>query len=126
LSAPDQPAKVIFAPDLIGASFIDADARKVVELWRNGAFKVVMNRELLVLHIKVLGQLGLSAELIRRWTLWLTVPERALFFPDICSNRASAIEICELLARETKTSRIVSAYVKAESKEGISWKSSSL
>jgi hypothetical protein len=107
LSAPALPNKVIFAPDLIGAAFIDPHARRVLEHWREGAFKIVMNRELLILHLKVLSQVGLSSELIHRWSLWLTAPDKSFFSSEPNGSGSSASAICRSLAEKSESSKIV-------------------
>ena len=99
--------KVIFAPDLIGAAFVDSNARKIVELWRDGALKIVTNRELIALHLRCLKNLGLSPALLSRWALWLSDSSKAVFDSDLTFQTNSEIAICESLAELTGTERII-------------------
>jgi hypothetical protein len=99
--------EVVFAPDLIGAAFIDPNARAVLEQWRDGAFRVVVNRELLVLHLKALRELGLGAELIKRWSLWFTSPEKTIFVSDENGSSPGTIELCEKVSRAASGAEIV-------------------
>jgi hypothetical protein len=99
--------KVVFAPDLIGAALVDSDARKVFNLWRDGALTVVTNRELVALHLRCLKNLGLSPTLLSRWALWLSDSTRAVFESDLSFQAISPIGLCESLANATNTPQIV-------------------
>lgn len=100
--------KIIFAPDLIGAAFVDPNARKVLELWRDGALKAVTNRELIAAHLRCLKNLGLSPALLSRWALWLSDSSKAVFESELTIQASSEIAICESLAELTATERIIS------------------
>lgn len=95
---------VILAPDVLAAALIDPLARATLGRWRDGEFKVLVNRELLAIHLRVLHKLGLGPELIRRWTYWFTSPTRSVFAGDLqaeSKNQGSAlVRICETLATE--------------------------
>jgi hypothetical protein len=89
--------QVIFAPDLIGAAFIDPRARAVLEQWRDGEFKIILNRQLLLRYLKTLRDLGLPSHLLKRWTLWLTSAEKSNYLNDFETNEKSAIKTCEAI-----------------------------
>jgi hypothetical protein len=102
-----QERRVILAPDLIGAALIDPAARRVFERWLDGEFKVVCNRELLGMHLKVLRDLGLPAELLQRWSYWFTAPQRAVYLDSVSFGKKSPIILCEELAAHAKAASIV-------------------
>jgi hypothetical protein len=89
---------------MVAAALIDPLARVALERWRDGEFKVVLNRDLLALHLKVLHRVGLGPKLARRWTYWFTAPERSIFLGNLKmaegagGDRGTAVEICEGLA----------------------------
>jgi hypothetical protein len=82
---------------MIGAGLLDPKAREFLERWRDGEFKVVINRQILLLHLKTLRELGLSAELLKRWTLWLTSPETSNFVASIENDETRVTKICEAI-----------------------------
>lgn len=107
MSAPPIPS-IVFAPDLPGASLFDPHALHVVEQWRDGAIKVVINRPLLMLQLKALRDMGLTPELVRRWTLWLTSPGRADYLDDpAVEARSTPVDLCESLAAASGAIQIV-------------------
>jgi hypothetical protein len=99
--------EVVLAPDLIGAAFIDPHARAVLESWRDGTFKVILNRQLLLLHLRTLRDIGLTDELIKRWTLWLTSPEKAIFLSDVTFVESSSPALCDAIASGAEFRRII-------------------
>jgi hypothetical protein len=90
--------EVVFAPDLIGAAFIDPHARAVLERWRDGQFKTVLNRQLLLLHLKTVRDLGVPPHLLKRWTLWFTTAEKSIYFSDSETEEMNPIKLCEALS----------------------------
>ena len=103
-SAPIQ--KVALAPNLIGAALIDPAARRVMEAWRDGKFVVVVNRELIALHLRAVSRIGLGPELVRRWAYWLSAPEKTLLI-DKQFGAMSAAELCEEVAKASKAGAII-------------------
>jgi hypothetical protein len=82
---------------MIGAGVLDPKVREFLERWRDGEFKVVLNRQILLLHLKTLREVGLSAELLKRWTLWLTSPETSNFISSPENNETKVTRICEAI-----------------------------
>lgn len=74
--------RVVFTPDLLGAAFLDPDCRAMLLLWRDGLLQPVLCRGLLVRYLKTLRALGLTEEILKRWTLWLTAPEKCLYLRE--------------------------------------------
>jgi hypothetical protein len=98
--------KVALAPNLIGAALIDPAARRVLEGWRDGKFVVVVNRELIALHLRAVSRIGLGPDLVRRWAYWLSSPEKTLLI-DKQFGAASAAELCEEIANAGKAGAII-------------------
>jgi hypothetical protein len=92
------PRRVVFGPDLIIAALFDSRARAVLNDWRDGRIIPVLNRELLLLSLKTLRQAGFGPDLIRKWSLWLTSPDKAIYLDDFETRRESINEICLALA----------------------------
>jgi hypothetical protein len=92
------PRPVIFSPDLLAASLFDLNCRKVILRWREGSVTPVLNRELLILYLRLLGQAGVSAELLKAWTCWLTSPEWTRYLHDVTTNERAPKALCNNLA----------------------------
>jgi hypothetical protein len=99
--------KVVLAPNLIGAALIDPAARRVLEAWRDGKFMVVMNRDLIAVHLRALNRVVLAPELIKRWAYWLSSPEKTIFLEKQFAASASPINLCEELANAAKADAII-------------------
>jgi hypothetical protein len=82
---------------MIGAGFRDPKVREFLERWRDREFKVVLNRQILLLHLRTLRELGLSAELLKRWTLWLTSPETSNYISSLETIETRVTRICEAI-----------------------------
>ena len=114
------PRKIVFAPDLIGAAFIDPTARRVLEAWRDGKFVVVMNRELIALHLRVLNRVVLAPELIKRWAYWLSSPEKTVFIDKQFGPAPSPVNLCEDLAKATQADAII-CWKRPSERSGTQW-----
>jgi len=102
------PLLVVLAPDLVGRACLDPTASEVLVLWRNGQVRPVLNRSLVVRYLRVLRQLGLSEELVRRWAWWFGSGRKVLLLePD--APGPSVIELCEMLARAAGAPWIIHA-----------------
>lgn len=99
--------KIVLAPDLVVAAFIDPAARRVLEAWRDGKFVVVMNRELIALHLRVLNRVVCTPELVKRWAYWLSSPEKAVFLDKLFGPTASPANLCEELAKAIRADAII-------------------
>jgi hypothetical protein len=98
--------KVALAPNLIGAALIDPAARRVMEAWRDGKFVVVVNRELIALHLRAVSRIGLGPELVRRWAYWLSAPEKTLLIDKQFGAR-SVVDLCEEIVKASQAKAIV-------------------
>jgi hypothetical protein len=107
LSAPEPPNRVILAPDLIGAAIFDPAARRVLQAWRDHQFKIVISRELLLVQIKLLRDLGLPFDLLQRWTLWLTSPMKSEYIADLHFDKPAPSDLCNALAEATNVQQII-------------------
>lgn len=71
------PLPCVILPEVIAKSFHDADCRALLNWWRDGVIRPVLNHELLVLYACVLRDLGVSDPVIRRWLLWFTAEDKS-------------------------------------------------
>ena len=104
---PPSVRKVVFAPDLIGASLFDLHSRRVLELWRDSQLLPVTNRDLLSAHLRNLRRLGLPATLVKRWAYWLASPEKNTFIEKPLPSTNSIADLCEGLAKVSRAEMIV-------------------
>jgi hypothetical protein len=95
----------VFGPDLLGGGLVDPRARAVLERWRDGKFKVVINDELLLIQLRTLRELGLSAGLIKRWSYWLTDERTSVHVEATGAN--PMIMLCEKLAKMSQAEGIL-------------------
>jgi hypothetical protein len=93
--------KVVLAPDLFLAALFDARARETLNLWRDGLIFPVVTRELLLLYLKTLRQAGLSQELVRKWSLWLTAGGKTIYLEDFPPQQATGLALCREIASAT-------------------------
>ena len=91
--------RVVFTPALLLAALFDPKARAHVNQWRDGAIIPVLNRELLLGYLRLLKEAGVGEEQIRRWTLWFTSPERAVYLPEATAGSENVEEICNSIAQ---------------------------
>lgn len=89
-----RPLRVVFAPDLVGGLWLDADCAAVFEVWRNGELRPVVNRDLLMRYARLWREMGLAESQIRRWSWWFTAPGTAEFVSENPSGTPSANECC--------------------------------
>jgi hypothetical protein len=101
------PVAVVLSPDLFAASFFDPNCRKVIMLWRDGAIIPLVNRELLVVYLRILNKFGLPPHQMKVWTKWFTSAAHAEYFQDVATQDASWDSLCETLASRRAGSRIV-------------------
>jgi hypothetical protein len=69
--------RVVILPDVIARSFHDPDCKALLDYWRDGIIRPVLNHELLVLYARVLRQLGVPDSVVRRWLLWFTAENKS-------------------------------------------------
>ena len=92
------PRKVVLAPDIFVAALYDARARAILHEWRDGEILPVVTRELLLLYLRTFSQAGLSTDLIRKWSLWLTAPAKTLYLENSASLKATGLALCREIA----------------------------
>jgi hypothetical protein len=127
------PSPVVLTLDLLAGSFWDQDCYQVLELWRDGQIRPVVNRPLLIRYIKVLRGLGLSDELARRWGWWFTCPDKVTYqdvendpsrsLADTYFDLAQAAGAKTVICRQAQN---ISAMDSTPSAGGISWLSASI
>ncbi|MFT4586931.1 MAG: hypothetical protein ACI9VS_003209 [Candidatus Binatia bacterium] len=99
MNDPDRPAElVVLAPDLLARSFFDPDCFRVLELWRSRRIRPVVNRDLLLRCLKLLRELGLSENLVRRWLWWFTAQTKTLYLADEKAAAETGRELCSSIA----------------------------
>ena len=91
--------RVVFAPDILIAALYDGRAREVLNEWRDGRIVAVVTRDLLVLYLRTFSQVGLPPELIRKWSLWLTTPGKALYFEEGSNSKNTGLALCREVAQ---------------------------
>ena len=96
-----EPRKVVLAPDLLLRALFDPRARNVLNQWRDGLIVPVVTRELLVLYLKKLRQVGLGPELVRKWSLWLTSAEKAIYLDGLSVQQSGGLSLCREVAAAT-------------------------
>jgi hypothetical protein len=92
------PRRVVFAPDVLIASLYDAEARTMLHQWRDGAIVPVVTRDLLLLYLRTFRQVGLGPELVRKWSLWFTGPDKAVYREDSQGNNSTGLALCRDVA----------------------------
>jgi hypothetical protein len=78
-TAVTDPLPVVILPEVLAKSFFDADCKALLNWWRDGVIRPVLNHELLVLYARVLRDLGVADTVIRRWLLWFTAEDKATY-----------------------------------------------
>ena len=94
------PRRVVLAPDVLVCALYDPRARAILNEWRDGLILPIVTRELLLLYIRTLNQAGLTQELIRKWSLWLTTPGKSFYLEDAAPSQKSGLELCDAIARQ--------------------------
>ena len=92
---------MVLAPDLLLRALFDPRAREILNQWRDGLIQPVVTRDLLLLYLKTLRQAGLSPELVRKWSLWLTAAEKTIYLEGLAVEQGSGLELCREVARGT-------------------------
>ena len=98
--------RVVLAPDVLVCAFYDPRAREILNQWRDGLTLPIVTRELLLLYIRTLNQAGLSQELIRNWSLWLTTPGKSLYLETANPLHKSGLELCDAIAEQNQATLI--------------------
>jgi hypothetical protein len=70
---------VVILPEVLAKSFHDSECKALLDWWRDGVIRPVLNHELLVLYARVLRDLGVPDTVIRRWLLWLTAVDKSIY-----------------------------------------------
>lgn len=77
-----KPIAIVLAPEILAKSFHDTQCRNILELWRDGAIRLVITRDLLVSYLRLLKALGIRDDILRRWTQWFTAKDKSTVFLD--------------------------------------------
>ncbi len=104
----------ILALDLLLHGFHDPACKSVLELWRDGAIRLVVTKDLLSLYLRALRGLGLTEVILRRWVIWFTARGKCLFLRDASPEIKGYRSILEDASRRGKTCLLISK----RSKEG--------
>ena len=102
------PRRVVVAPDVVAKSFLVPECRTVLELWRDARIQLVVTRELLVIYLKVLRDLGIPDAQLHRWAVWFTAKDKSVFFPESNSSEMTLRETLHEAARLGNAEAIVS------------------
>ena len=90
--------RVVFTPEFLARGLSDPACIHVLHAWRDGAIQPIVSRELVVEYARVLGLLGLDAQLVRRWLWWFGSAERAVFDRLFESGEEQVAQKCTTLA----------------------------
>lgn len=91
--------RIVATPEFIGRCLTEPGCAQVLAHWRDGRLRLVLNRELLVIHCRVLRSLGLSEEQLKCWIWWFTSPEKSEFHESIPTGETAGAAICASLAK---------------------------
>jgi hypothetical protein len=89
---------VVLAPDILLGAMYDAEARAILHQWRDGNIVPVVTRDLLLLYLKTLRQAGLGADLVRKWSLWLTAAEKTIYLTEAGPSVSTGLPLCREVA----------------------------
>jgi hypothetical protein len=102
------PRRVVVAPDVVAKSFLVPECRTVLELWRDARIQLVVTRELLVVYLKVLRDLGIPDAQLHRWAIWFTANDKTVFLSEPNFSGTSVREILHDAASRGNAEAIVS------------------
>lgn len=77
MSDVEGPFRVVIMPDILAKAFHDPDCKALLDWWRDGKVRPVLNHELLVQYARVLRDIGVSDGVLRRWLIWFTTADKA-------------------------------------------------
>ena len=72
-----------------------------MELWRNNQIIPVVNRDLLIRYLRLLRELGIGPDLIRRWLWWFTADKKSKYLKDVVLPERNGYQLCSELANQT-------------------------
>jgi hypothetical protein len=117
------PRIVVFAPDLVLAALFDPTARQVLEAWRDGRIKPVIDRELLLAYLKMLRKAGLTSELLRHWAAWFTNKEASIYIESDENSQTGIIARCDTIASLGSAAEIICFRIPQRPNPGlVTWK----
>lgn len=108
---------VVLAPDVLGHSFDDPACARVLVNWRDGRLAPALNRQLLQRYLKMLQDLGLSPELLRRWGWWLTSADKVRFLDARTDSDASGSALCVELAKASGAAWVIAVRIPPASEQ---------
>ena len=94
-------------PDLMAKGIVDASAARVLEAWRDGRILLSVNRWMIVRYLRSFKQLGVSAEVLRWWSWWLTSPAKICHVDDEPLPLTDPFHVAAELARRTNATAII-------------------
>jgi hypothetical protein len=99
---------VVVAPDVVAKSFLGPECRTVLELWRDARIQLVVTRELLVIYLKVLRDLGIPEAQLHQWAVWFTANDKSVVLSEPNAGEMTLSEILHDAARRGNAEGIVS------------------
>jgi hypothetical protein len=95
--------RVVVSPDLIVGVYFDEQCKRVLLQWRDGLVRLVLNRELLVIYLRTLREIGIAEREIRRWSTWFSSSNKVEFSPQMNLMRKGGAELSRSVAEEMGT-----------------------
>jgi len=111
------PVRIVLGPDVLAKSFLAPSCRRILELWRDGAVRLVVSRELLAVYLRVLRGLGLGDDDLRRWALWFSAADRADLAPSAVDAAGGWRGLMDDAARQGGTATVVVCELIAPSRD---------
>jgi len=106
----DTPARVVvLMPEVLAHAFHDAECRSVLEMWRDGLIRPVVNHELLALYAKLLRGLNVPDASIRRWLQWFTAQDKAEFLPKLEQSASGLSSIVSDIVQRSGANRAITS-----------------
>ena len=108
MSGNEEPYRVVLAPDVIARSFFDPECRAVLDHWRDGAVRIVVTRELLMLYLRLLRKIEIPDTVLRRWLVWFTASDKSVCLEESGSVQENLSKTLYEAARRGAVETIVS------------------
>ena len=120
--------RVILTPELLLSGLKDASSVHVLNAWRDGLLKPVLNRELMVCYTQGLRAAGLKSEYLRPWIWWLSDPEKSDFLSQLKTECSNATSLCEHLFGSSGADAILhsDSFQPSPNHEKVKWMSASI
>lgn len=96
--ATDHGKLVLLLPEAFARGVFDPQSRPLLELWRDGKIRLVVNRWLVVRYLKALAACGVPSRLIRWWAWWLTNETKVSYQAHVADSTDPSRIVSELAA----------------------------